>query len=284
MGLVNCVRCEKQFYKDNRHINENLKFGHKSYCSLLCQSLTKNKQVSLHCDNPICKNEFQRIPSQISYRNFCSRACAGKIIGPLNGLKHKIFRYCNYCGNHISSRHLYCSMKCWAKSHKRPKEVLLKELQLLANNLGRTPTRRECKYWSTCIRHFGSWNKALIAAGLTPNRSLNQKMYRRRICKAIDGHVCNSVSESIIDNWFFNNNIPHKKEVLYPVGRHTADWKIEHNVFVEYFGLANDSERYDIEIKRKRSICKEYEIRLIEIYPKDLFPKNRLNNIFPSKS
>ena len=55
-------------------------------------------------------------------------------------------------------------------------EVLLKELQRLADALGRTPTGREMNdrgEFSTGVyrSRFGTWNAALVKAGLTPNRS-----------------------------------------------------------------------------------------------------------------
>ncbi len=171
-------------------------------------------------------------------------------------------------------------MKCWADTYRISRTTLLSNLIQFTKRLGRTPTRREYYQSTTCAKEFGSWTKCLIAAGLTPHRSLNQKMYRRRICEAKDGHICNSVSELIIDNWLFGNKIKHEKEVLYPIGKHTADWKIDQKTYVEYFGLAHDSKRYDQEIEKKRLICREYGIELIEIYSRDLFPRRRLNEIF----
>ena len=55
-------------------------------------------------------------------------------------------------------------------------ETLLKILRDLTDKLGRTPTMRELRTYpglpsrSAYARHFGSWNAALEAAGLEPNR------------------------------------------------------------------------------------------------------------------
>lgn len=103
-------------------------------------------------------------------------------------------------------------------------------------------------------------------------------MYKRRNCKAIDGHLCNSVSELLIDNWLTKHHIGHAKEVPYPVGKYKTDWMLNQNTYIEYFGLAKDSKRYDADIKVKQSLCKKYKINLIEIYAKDLFPINLLHN------
>lgn len=158
------------------------------------------------------------------------------------------------------------------------------QIKLLSLKLGRTPTRRECKHYSSCQKHFGSWNNALEAAGLTPYRSLNQRMYKRRKCIAKDGHVCNSVSELIIDNWLYSHKISHQKETPYPKGNFKADWSLKKDVFIEYFGLAKDSRRYDDEIKKKQKICQTSNVNLIEIYSQDLFPNNRLEEIIPDYS
>ena len=143
-------------------------------------------------------------------------------------------------------------MQCWAEEHKLSQEVLLRRIRQISHKLGRSPTRRECSVSTSCYKYFGSWNAALIAAGLIPHRSLNQRIYKRTFCKAADGHICDSVSELIIDNWFFSQKITHEKDVRYPNSKHRADWKIPENIYVEYFGLANESIRYDLEIQKKK--------------------------------
>lgn len=279
---VTCSYCGQEFLKDNRHVNENIKLKHNFYCSSKCQYSFKNKQLKLTCENPNCHNTFKRTLSNKSFRNFCSRKCAMIIIGPENGLKHRKYRYCQYCGKKLIGNHQYCSPKCWGQSHTLGRKQLISKLNNLAQKLGRSPTKRECRFSSSCERWFKSWNNALKEAGLIPRRSLNQRMYKRRLCIAKDSHVCNSVSELLIDNWFHQNKIEHQKEFPYPKGKFMADWRLTKNTLVEYFGLANDSKRYDEEIKKKKLICKESEINLIEIYSKDLFPKNKLDQIFKS--
>ena len=278
-SFITCSYCSKNFLKDNRHINENIKLGNKFYCSAKCQYSAKRKSKELICENQDCRRRFRRTLSATSFRNFCSRSCYGQLVSLRNKSKNKSFQYCSYCGSRIDGLHTYCPPKCWGLSNQIPEAEIINKLQKLADKLGRTPTKRECDFNKSCIRRFGSWTNALIAAGLTPHRSLNQRMYKRRKCLAKDGHICNSVSELIIDNWLYENNINHQKEAPYPKGKFTADWSLSNNILVEYFGLAQDSRRYDEEIKKKQQICKESGINLIEIYSKDLFPKNRLEEI-----
>ncbi|MEX3914329.1 hypothetical protein AB4672_21385 [Bacillus paralicheniformis] len=52
---------------------------------------------------------------------------------------------------------------------KYSKEQLIEILQQKAKELGRSPMQREIKQFGAIKRHFGSFNKALKTAGLTPN-------------------------------------------------------------------------------------------------------------------
>ncbi|OGZ21886.1 MAG: hypothetical protein A3D46_03180 [Candidatus Nealsonbacteria bacterium RIFCSPHIGHO2_02_FULL_43_13] len=105
-------------------------------------------------------------------------------------------------------------------------------------------------------------------------------MYHRIITNANDGHKCDSISEAIIDNWLSKNKIPHERNKSYPNSKHLADWILpEKNIFVEYFGLARDSKRYDETIKLKRNICRKSGIKLIEIYPENVYPVLSLDKI-----
>lgn len=147
--------------------------------------------------------------------------------------------------------------------------------------LQRVPAKRELPEISkACIYAFSSWNKAIAAAGFTPNRSHDDRMYRRSRTIATDGHRCDSISEAMIDNWLSVHNIPHSRDVAYPSTNHKADWAINGSTFIEYFGLANDSPRYDREIKIKKELCRQNKIRLIDIYAQDLYPQNLLENKF----
>ena len=134
------------------------------------------------------------------------------------------------------------------------------------------------EFANACEHAFGSWNNAIIAAGLTPNRSHDHRMYKRIMTKAKDGHSCDSISEAIVDNWLTENGIKHVRDFAYPNSGHKADWSIDNKTFIEYFGLAKDSPRYDRDMKTKQEICKKFGIRLIAIYPKNLYPKLNLNS------
>jgi len=111
-------------------------------------------------------------------------------------------------------------------------------------------------------------------------------MYKRTNAKALDGHLCDSISELLIDNWLYKNRILHKRDTHYPGTHHKADWAIiieKQKIFVEYFGLANDSPRYDRAVKEKKKLCLKNKIPLIAIYPKDVYPLKNANEKLKEK-
>jgi hypothetical protein len=289
---VNCKNCSKIFLKDKGHYNENLELEHNFYCSRKCESKYKTrKRRVLKCES--CGKKFERTPHAISPHNYCSHSCAMVINNqkyPRKRLKPKL-KKCAVCKKQYrksSGNKKYCSLACRAEAERYKPDELLRIIKNSVKKFGRVPGRRDFLKGvnDACVRFFGSWNKAVSAAGFTPNRSHDNRMYKRANAKAVDGHLCDSISEVLIDNWLYENNIFHEKDVHYPKTNYKADWKIvstNKQVFVEYFGLANDSPRYDRSIKEKEVLCKKQKISLIGIYPKDLYPKIYLDNNLKNK-
>lgn len=125
---------------------------------------------------------------------------------------------------------------------------------------------------------FGSWNKAIEAAGFKSNPVLFAEKF---IAK--DGHKCDSFAEKIIDDWLFSKKIKHERNASYPHTAYTADFQTENN-FVEFFGLTGELAEYDKNIRIKEKLARKHKLHLIKIYPKDLFPANRLAEIIKTKS
>lgn len=280
---VHCKNCKKIFLKDAGHYRENLKLGHSFYCSRRCERKHKKKGIIISCEN--CGKTFERSPNDISRHNYCSRSCAVKVNNKQNPKRSAEFRICLKCGKQFKKslgNIKYCSYKCRFETDlKRIRQKLIAAIKLKARELQRTPSRREIRESASCQKFFGSWNNAVSAAGFLPNRSHNQRMYKRSSAKSADGHYCDSISELLIDNWLAGNKIKHHRNTSYPDTGHKADWSINSKnkiVFVEYFGLAKDSQRYDHSIKRKRALCRKHNIKLIEIYPQDLYPKINLGS------
>lgn len=97
-------------------------------------------------------------------------------------------------------------------------------------------------------------------------------------CVARDGHICDSVAEKVIDDYLSRKEIKHQRNISYPGGIYTADFKIGIKL-IEYFSLSGELERYYELREIKKKLAKQYKLNLVEIYPKDLYPKNRLATI-----
>lgn len=288
---IHCKNCSKIFYRPAGRFNEAIKFGWNQYCSKTCEYKNRITRKQLICEN--CEKKFERTLSNISSHNFCSQSCAAKINNKKYDHRHMLpsFKICEQCGKKYrksTNNKKYCSRECRVEATRYSPEELLDIIKKYFKKLKRVPSRRELSRGvnEACRKCFGTWNKAVLAAGFTPNRSHSDRMYKRAIARAKDNHLCDSISELLIDNWLYKNNILHEKNAHYPNTNHKADWKIFYKnkeIFVEYFGLANDSPRYDHSIKEKFSICNENKIPLIPIYPKDLYPKNFLEHNLKNK-
>jgi len=285
---VKCAFCGKNFFRKKGRFNEAEKFSWKQYCSWGCLSRDKLKRQVLSCEN--CGKYLERPPGEVSPHNYCSRSCTAIVNNKKYPKTKAILKTCAECGKKYkkSTNNIkYCSFSCRRKATQRTPEELKKIIREAAKKLKRAPARREIDgIHDSCRKVFGSWNNAVVAAGLQPNRSHSQRMYKRTNTVASDGHLCDSVSEALIDNWFTKNNIFHEKDIPYPKTNYKADWSIfvkQERVFVEYFGLANDSPRYDRTIKEKRSLCRKCGLKLIVILPQDLYPKRFSDENLKSK-
>lgn len=278
---ISCKICAVPIWRSRGRVNENLKFKHGFYCSKKCISLARRNRKLIQCENKRCGKTFDRVQSGVSPHNFCSRSCAVAVNNqrfPKRGIGP---RECanNSCKNLVKGWLKYCSAECREGVRRRfTKKELILSIQNTVNSFGRTPAKREVvNLAGACVYYFGSWNNAIVAAGFTPNRSDDHRMYKRAKAKALDGHICDSISEVIVDNWLTKNNVIHQKGARYANTNFRADWLVG-DTFVEYFGLTNDSPRYDREIKRKRNFCRRNNLKLMAIYPKDLYPKVLLDN------
>ncbi len=283
---IRCYFCRKQFLTKRAYFIFNKNAGYHSFCSKKCHYKSKIRGSIILCENHECGKKFYRAPGNISASNYCSKSCAAIV----NNQRYPKWpkRYCKVCGKEFKNRESkYCSSKCgWSSFHYShvPKYSKEQIISIIKNHYGknkRVPAKREIMEIShKAIHQFGSWNNAIIAANFTPHRSHDHRMYRRMKTKANDGHVCDSISEAIVDNWLTKRGIPHNRDTKYPTTDHKADWSIKNGkIFVEYFGLAKDSPRYDRAVKEKIKLCRKNKIKLIGIYPKDLYPNNQLDKI-----
>ena len=98
-----------------------------------------------------------------------------------------------------------------------------------------------------------------------------------------DGHYVRSYSETLIDNWLYNNNITHayERRVFMPSQPNEivlSDFYIKKgNVYIEFWGLT-DSEKYADRMKKKIKLYEENGYALINLYEDDI---KRLNDKLP---
>lgn len=276
-SLVTCSYCSKDFLKDNRHINENIKLGNKFYCSPKCQYTFKNKQKQLTCENKGCKKKFKRAPHSISLHNFCSHACAATFSNTLKWGPKKPKRL-------LTKEE---KIKIWTEANRNHwkdywlshgEDYIISKIQDFVIKNGRIPVKREMGgIYKPARKYFGTWNNAIENAGFKPN----PVMFADK-CMANDGHICDSVAEKIIDDYLYGKGISHIRNFPYPEGNYIADFKVG-NKLVEYFGLAGEHNKYDEIKKVKLDIARRSNFQLIEIYPQDLYPKESLNRVLRAK-
>lgn len=228
--------------------------------------------LPLTCAN--CSKEFVRRKYSISNNSYCSRSCAAKTNNSRFPKHPGIKKTCIVCGKNFVSQEKYCSPTCQYKGLTITKEDILSYIRDFYKKNGRIPLKREFKHPRAARERFGTWNNAIFAAGLTPNPVLFANKWLAR-----DGHKCDSLAEKIIDDWLYQQNIPHKRTVPYPGNNKlSVDFVVE-NYWIEFFGLFGENIRYDELRKMKLKLVKEYKLEFIGIYPADLFPHNNLPKV-----
>ena len=176
---VKCKNCNKRFSRRTNQFNEAVKFGWNQFCSLQCQFYFKIKHRKIvPCE--YCQKVFERRPSEISKHNYCSKSCSATV----NNIK-RTGRYaekivCKNCGKEFKKWVLknkkYCSKSCQIDAEFYTAEMLIKIIKIMAKKIDAVPARRDFRGGvdKACVRLFGSWNKAIEMAGLTPNKPLRK--------------------------------------------------------------------------------------------------------------
>jgi len=169
---------------------------------------------------------------------------------------------------------IYCSSKCrFIDINEKSKKYVIQEINKFFKSYGRVPIKYEMPNLSSRSRHcFGTWNKAIKAAGFIPNEVIFSKKFT-----ANDGHICDSLSEKIVDDWLYARNIKHEVHIKYPwKNGMSADFKVG-EYWIELFGLTGQLKAYDGLMNQKLSLISQYKLKLIALYLSDIFPVNRLD-------
>ncbi|MFC8277739.1 hypothetical protein ACFUJR_35440 [Streptomyces sp. NPDC057271] len=124
-----------------------------------------------------------------------------------------------------------------------------------------------------------SWAEWLQLAGVLTD---GVRQARGTLTVATDGHLCRSMLERHVDDFFHHWGIGHDPEPHYP--RHPelnttglrADWLLADGTFVEALGLM-EQERYAEKARRKAELADLMDIRLVTVTAADL---DRLPEVF----
>jgi len=178
---VHCLCCQKILYRNKGRINEAKKFNWKTYCSSKCEAKEKNKQQIFICSNLSCKKEFKRLLSatQNSQKLYCSRSCAATVNNSKFPKRYALRKNCNFCSKEFTGREKYCSTICKNKSQTINAETIIQPIKSFYNQHGRIPLKREFLQTKAARKRFGSWNKAIKAAGFKPNPVID--FFRNRL-------------------------------------------------------------------------------------------------------
>lgn len=284
---VTCCRCGVVFLRSKGEYNRRANLGAKQYCGSKCSGLgnttAKNVPCS-HCGTDVTI-ELHVFHKSKSGRWFCGHSCKATFLNSIRAPpseEHKrktsatlrakygtVRNSCPHC--HKECVRKFCSLNCSRAFNGAPltKEELILGLQQEALSLGCTPSSMHNSKLANSARYFfGSWNKAVKAAGLVPN---TQWMARKRIpCK--DGHIADSVSERTLDDWFHDHGIRHEPHKRYPDDRRSCDFYLpDLDLWVEYFGLLRNK-RYELEMERKIRFAEDSGLVLVPILPEHLYP------------
>lgn len=273
---VKCWSCGRLLYRSRKRINESRKFRWKTYCSKKCQRRAKSRQRVYKCSRSGCDRKFRRAGGEVKKAAlvFCSHSCSAK---HYNAKKEKRVRVCSNsrCDNRFIGRRKYCSLSCIPSVKSRyTRKVIIEEIQLFEKNNDRIPTKRDLgRLYKVARKKFGTWNNATIAAGFVPNPVLFSRKFI-----ANDGHKCDSLSEKIIDDWFYARKIEHKVDFPYPGNQKlTVDFKVA-DYWIEFFGLSGQLKSYDRLRRKKLILATRYNLKLIEIFPNDIYSQGGLEN------
>lgn len=117
----------------------------------------------------------------------------------------------------------------------------------------------------TIRRHHDSWAAALTDAGVA--RGARENMFGTQ-SRALDGHMCYSLGELLIDDWLTHHEIPHDREPPYLGTDLRGDFLVRDTI-IEFFGLAGRRD-YDAIADRKRQLAREHGLSLLEISREDV--------------
>lgn len=155
------------------------------------------------------------------------------------------------------------------------KQDMLDGLLKLSNDLGCQPTQKDIYYCgyipsvSHYIKEFGSISNALYIAGFKPN---NKILTTPNGNKALSGYEYRFLLMIEKYNIKFKKEEYYKKYIKGLDCEYRFDFTIyidDRRYFVEIFGIEGN-DKYDKKISKKKQLCKNNNLKLIDLYGDDL--------------
>lgn len=261
----------------------------------------KYKRIEKECPN--CGKTFFTQEGHPREKKTCSRRCSSKFFfekrmtpETKKKIQKSINNYyknndrqlqkknCIICSKKFkpqNRKQICCSRKC-GNIHSNgslplTKEEVISQIKELSKSGDFQKRKAGHKLVGAAVKFFGTWNKAIKECGLNPNKS----HYQKTRIESKDGDICDSLSEKIIDDFLFENKIIHECHKKYPNSNFICDWYFpKTNTWVEYFGLNGEDKIYTENTNLKIEMCKNLNLDVIHIYPKDLYQNNNLGKIF----
>lgn len=121
-------------------------------------------------------------------------------------------------------------------------------------------------------RKVYSWTDWLGQAGLLTD---GVRTSRGVTVMAKDGHLCRSLLERQIDDFFFDHGIPHHPEPHYPFDPelnpdgYRADWRLADGTYIEALGFTANPV-YMAKAQRKMALAEQHEIPVLAVTETDL--------------
>lgn len=143
--------------------------------------------------------------------------------------------------------------------------MIIEKIKAFYKEHNRIPIKEEFLHAKSARKRFGTWNNAIQAAGFTPNPVMFSIKYTAK-----DGHVCDSLSEKIIDDWLYRKGLKHSRNIAYPEKSNITVDFVVNDCWIEFFGLYGQHKQYDIVHNEKLALAKKHKINLIKLYPKHL--------------
>lgn len=182
--------------------------------------------------------------------------------------------------NHFGSLH-NLQEKCNMIKTRPGKDISNEEaidlLKKLGELLGRKPIGRDLKFYdfmpseNLYVRRFGSFSKSLEIAGYDKKRNLITKhgikcnsTYELKLAQVMESYEINFINEV-----YYKDVIPDFKR------KYKFDFVISMNnekYYVELFGIEGN-EFYEKRKKEKIQICKDNNLKLLQIYQYDIYSR-----------